>query len=195
MTLEVAARCHPQDPVAILYTPVTPVSAGAVASLHDLIKADTHTLNEASKYRIQRHLQKLTNATQLSFAECALLQEQVKFLATTNNEAKIRRVTRSTIIGTARVMSFEDLEKARAERAAKEAEKEAKKARQTSKSNLTVEETTVGKVKRSRKRKDSAKEDVPKPEAGTMGVSQAQVEGAGNASDLFRAPSSANVVV
>ena len=34
-------------------TPVTPVSAEAVASLHNLIQQDTHMLNETSKQRLQ----------------------------------------------------------------------------------------------------------------------------------------------
>lgn len=126
------------------------MSAEAVASLHNLIKQDAYMLDEASKQRLQRHVQKLTNATQLSFAERALLQEQIRFLAKINNEAKVRRATKSKIIGTARVMSYEDLVKARAERAAKEAEKEAKKAKKAttvSSTTTTDEEATAGKGK------------------------------------------------
>lgn len=109
-------------------TPVTPISAEAVSALHDLIKKDAHSLDAASQQRLQRRLDKLTNATQLSFAERTLLQEQNRFLTTVNNEAKVRRSTKTSIIGKARVMSYEDLEKARTERSAKEAEKEARKA-------------------------------------------------------------------
>jgi hypothetical protein len=46
----------------VLQTPVTPVSAEALASLHNRIKQDAHTLNEASIPRLQRHVQKLANA-------------------------------------------------------------------------------------------------------------------------------------
>lgn len=74
-------------------------------------------------------MQKLTNTTHLSFAERALLQEQNVFLTRVNNEAKVRRSTKSEIIGTARVMTFKDLERARTVRREKEAEKAAKKAR------------------------------------------------------------------
>jgi hypothetical protein len=45
-----------------------------------------------------------------------------------NNEAKACRKPKSEVLGTARVMSYEDLNKARADCAAKEAAKEAKKA-------------------------------------------------------------------
>lgn len=81
-------------------------------------------LDERSKQRLQKHLQKLTNATKLSFAERALLQEHVQFLAGIKNKAKVRRATKSKIMGTARAMCYEDLEDARAERAAKESEKD-----------------------------------------------------------------------
>lgn len=74
-------------------------------------------------------MQKLTNAIHLSFAERALLQEQNVFLTRVNNEAKVRRSTKSEIIGTARVMTFKDLERVRTVRREKEAEKAAKKAR------------------------------------------------------------------
>jgi hypothetical protein len=77
----------------------------------------------------------------VSFAECALLHDQNQSLTEINKEAKVRRSTRSVVLGKAKVMSFEDLEEARAKRAAKE-------------------KTSLGKVKRGRKRK------VPVPEIG-----------------------------
>ena len=55
-----------------------------------------------------------------------------------NNEAKVRRLTQSLVLGKAKVMSFEDIEVARAARAAKEVIK--------------------GKGKRGRKRKSAALE-------------------------------------
>lgn len=57
-----------------------------------------------------------------------------------NNEAKVRRSTKSVILGKVKVLSYEDIEKVRAKRAAKE-------------------EAIVGKGKRGRKRK-SAEEEV-----------------------------------
>jgi hypothetical protein len=61
-----------------------------------------------------------------------------------NNEAKVRRSTKSIVVGTAKVMSFEDIEVARAARAAKEVIK--------------------GKGKRGRKCKSAAVEaDEPEP--------------------------------
>jgi hypothetical protein len=59
-------------------------------------------------------LQKLTKAAKTSIARSALQQERVQFLLDINNEAKVRRSTKSLVLGKARVMSYEDLEAARA---------------------------------------------------------------------------------
>ena len=101
-------------------TPVTPVTAEALTSLHNLIKQDTHSLDTTSKQRLQRHIQKLASAARISFTEYALLQDQNRFLFKVNNEAKVRRSTRSVILGKAKVMSYEDLSEARAKRTTKE---------------------------------------------------------------------------
>jgi hypothetical protein len=79
-------------------TPVTPVTAEAIMSLHNLIKQDTYTLNETSIPRFQRHIQKLGNAGQTSIAYCALLDERNSLL-TSMNEAKTRRSTKSLVLG------------------------------------------------------------------------------------------------
>jgi hypothetical protein len=136
--------CHQDE---VLQTPVTPVSAEGLASLHNLIKQDAHTLNETSIQRLERHVQKLANAAQISFAERALLHDQNQILTRMNNEAKVRRSTRSVVLGKAKVMSFEDIEVARAARAAKEVIK--------------------GKGKRGRKRKSAALE-ADEPEAASQ---------------------------
>jgi hypothetical protein len=177
ITNGVGMGCYTQDQVTLPQTPVTPISAEAVASLHNLIKQDAHVLDETSKQRLQRHVQKLTDAAQLSFAERALLQEHNRFLAKINNEAKVRRSTKSKIIGTARVMSYEDLEKAREERAAKEAEKEARKAKKVLNVTPTAEGAIAGKGKRGGKRKNRTEADALEPKAKMMRISQTQVEG------------------
>ncbi|KAF4631480.1 hypothetical protein G7Y89_g6651 [Cudoniella acicularis] len=97
------------------------VLAEALTSLYNLIKQDAHTLNKTSIQRLQRHVQKLTNAAQISFTERALLRDQNQFLTRMNNEAKVRRSTKPVALGKAKVMSYKDIEEARAKRAAKEA--------------------------------------------------------------------------
>ena len=131
----------PQDEV--LQTPKTPVTAEALTSLHNLIKQDACVLDPISQQRLQRRVQKLASAAQISFAECALLQDQNRFLSKINNETKVRRSTRPVTLGKAKVMSYEDLNEARAKRAAKE-------------------KATTGKGKRGRKHKS------PAPEAGML---------------------------
>jgi hypothetical protein len=173
-------------------TPVTPVSAEAVTALHNLITEDANMLDEMSKQRVRRHVQKLTNATQLSFAERALLQEHNRFLAEINNEAKPRRAAKSDVLGTARVMSYEDLEKARSERAAKEVAKEAKKAAKEAKKAASVapaaEEATSSKAQRGRKRKNVVEADAPEPKAKVARMSGTQVAGDETTPIPWRAP-------
>ncbi|KAH8751833.1 hypothetical protein BGZ57DRAFT_774677, partial [Hyaloscypha finlandica] len=120
---EVEVGLYPQDEV--LQTPVTPVTADALMSLHNMIKQDTSTLTETSMPRLQRHVQKLANAGQRSIAYCALLDERNSVLTSLNNEAKVRRSTKSVVLGRGqgKVMSFEDIKEARAKRAAKDAMK------------------------------------------------------------------------
>ena len=84
-------------------------------------------LDEISKQCIQRHIQKLTNATQQSFAERALLQEHNRFLTEINNEANLADQPSRKELGEARIMSYGDLEKAQVEQAAKEAAEKARK--------------------------------------------------------------------
>ncbi|KAF1944588.1 hypothetical protein EJ02DRAFT_321314, partial [Clathrospora elynae] len=74
-------------------TPITPVTTEALTSLHDLIVRDTHALDATNKDRLQKRIQKLAT--------------------------KARRSTKSLVLGKAKVMSFEDLEEARAKRAEK----------------------------------------------------------------------------
>ncbi len=144
-------------------------------------------LDETSKQRLQRLLQKLNNAIQLSFAERAL-KEHNRFLDNINNEAKVRRSTKSKIIGTVRVMSYEDLEKARAERAAKEAEKVAGKTKKDLYAIPTAEKAIGSKGKRDRKRMSRVEADAPEPKAKMARTSQIQIEGGEVASELWRAP-------
>lgn len=130
----------------VLQTPITPVSAEAFMSLHNLVQQDTSTIEETCMTRVQRRVQKLANAGQKAIAYCALLEHEKQLLKKINSEAKVRRSTKSIVLGKgqAKVMSFEDIEVARAARAAKYVVK--------------------GKGKRGRKRK-SVLPDEGKPES------------------------------
>ncbi|KAI1560950.1 DDE-1 domain containing protein [Pyrenophora tritici-repentis] len=100
-------------------TPITPVTTEALTSLHDLIVRDTHALDATNKDRLQKRIQKLASAAKVLFAAQALLKDRNRFLLEINREAKARRSTKSLVLGKAKVMSFEDLEEARAKRAEK----------------------------------------------------------------------------
>jgi len=70
-------------------------------------------------------------------------------LAKINNKAKARRRTKPEILGVGRVVSYKDLQEARVERAAKDAERAAKKAvkeaRQAAKAMLVTKEADLSK--------------------------------------------------
>ncbi len=117
---EVAVSCPPDEVPQTPVTPVTPVTAEALTSLYNMIKQDAHAYDAKGKQRLQKHVQKLACAAQISFAERALLQDQNQFLFKVNNETKVRRLTKSVVLGRAKVMSYRELEEARSKRAAKD---------------------------------------------------------------------------
>ena len=90
-------------------------------------------------------------------------------------------------------MRYEDLERARTERAAKEAEKEVanevrrvEKAMKGSNATLTAKKATTGKAKRGRKRKSSLEIDALERKANTVQTSPKQAEEFRNASMFIK---------
>ena len=159
---DVLPRPQDQQEAQVPVTPITPVTTEGVMSLHNLIKQDAHALDEQSNQRLQKYVQKLASAAQISLAKQTLLQDQNEFLTKVNKEAQVRRSTRSIVLGKAKVMSFEDLEEARAKRAKKEKASAAKVPK-----------------KRGRKPKSSAKV-LPKEVAEVAGVN---LQGEGEEAD------------
>lgn len=123
---------------AIPRTPLTPVSFEALMSLQNIIVKDASTLDETSKQNLERHLNKLTKAAGTFHAKSALQQDQISSLLKANNESKVRRATNSTVLGKAKVMSYEDLVAAREARREKEAAKEAARERKMRKGKRKV---------------------------------------------------------
>jgi hypothetical protein len=138
-------------------TPVTPVSAEGLVSLQNLIvEQNARALDETSKRNLQRHLHKLAKATQLSLAKRSLQENHIRFLLTVNNEARVRRSTKSLVLGKAKVMGYEELVEAREKRVEKEAAQKAK-----------------GKRKRGRKRTSTAVEgDTAEPKTKATRVTE-----------------------
>jgi hypothetical protein len=97
----VNANPYPQcEVVQSPVMPVTPVDAEALMTLQGLINRDSHALDdERSKWRLKWYAEKLANAAKISFAERALQQDQIQFLLKVNNEAKVRRATKSLVLG------------------------------------------------------------------------------------------------
>ncbi|KUJ06162.1 uncharacterized protein LY89DRAFT_662461 [Mollisia scopiformis] len=153
-------------------TPTTPVSAEAFMSLHSMIQQDTS--NETCMTRVQRRVQKLANASQKAIAYCALLEHEKQLLKKINNKAKVRRSTQSTILGKSqgKVISFEDIEAARAARAAKDIVKgKGKRGRKQLKTKPKPEPEMIQAAKKVKKntrrltpkRTSITKADLPKP--------------------------------
>ena len=111
-------------------------------------------------------------------AKGALQEDRIQFLNTINNKAKVRRSTKSLVLGKAKVMSYEDLEEARAKRTKKEAAKEAKgkgrRSRKCKSATPKADEATADKAKHGRKCKSAVLEaDAPEPKVKVVRISNA----------------------
>ncbi|KAI7227738.1 hypothetical protein KC330_g8251 [Hortaea werneckii] len=88
-------------------TPITPVSAETFTSLQNtIVREDARRFDDVDKHALQ--------------------EGHIRFLHKINNEGEARRSTRAIVLGTAKVMSWEDLEEAKAKRA-EQKEKEVRK--------------------------------------------------------------------
>jgi hypothetical protein len=63
----------------------------------------------------------LNNAAEKAFAECSLLLDDNRLLFAQNNEKVSRKSARSTVVGTAKVISYEDIVETQTNRDAKAA--------------------------------------------------------------------------
>jgi hypothetical protein len=85
--------------------------------LRSKIERDTDRLDNLSRFR----LQKLSNAAKKAFAERSLLLDDNRLLFEQNNEKVSRKSARSTVVSTAKVMSYKDIVEAQTNRDAKAA--------------------------------------------------------------------------
>lgn len=97
-------------------TPTTSISFNV---LRDQVEHDLSSLDEQARFRIT----KLANAGADIFAERALLRDRERTLLEQNNEKKQRQSVRSTVVGKAKVMSYEDIVEARNKREMREKNK------------------------------------------------------------------------
>jgi hypothetical protein len=93
-----------------------PVTWESLTYLRTKFEQET-ALNSPSKYRFQ----KLANAAEKAFVDRAILLDENKLLFEQNNEKMTRSSVRSTVTGTAKIMTYEDIMEAQRKRDIKEA--------------------------------------------------------------------------
>jgi hypothetical protein len=96
---------------------VTPVTADHLSTLRAKLEQDTHALDKDCRHR----LQKAFKAAERLFAERALLSEENRMLFDQNNEKVSRTSIKPTVVGTAKIMSYDDILEAQRKREANEA--------------------------------------------------------------------------
>jgi hypothetical protein len=82
------------------------------------------------------NIQKLANAAENAFAEQAILLDKNLLLFEQNNEKATRKSIKATVVGSARVMSYEDIVEAQKQRDIKEAAAEVTRARRSKRNPL-----------------------------------------------------------
>ncbi|KAK5189273.1 hypothetical protein LTS03_010805 [Exophiala xenobiotica] len=113
---QVDVRADVQAKLPSLADPLTtPVIAESLTSLSSKIEQDSHTLDDAGKRRIQ----KLARAAKRAMAGRDLLIVDNDLLREQNNGRAVRQSGNSTVVGTARIMSYADIVEAKNNRAVK----------------------------------------------------------------------------
>jgi hypothetical protein len=82
------------------------------------------------------NIQKLANAAENAFAEQAILLDKNLLLFEQNNEKATRKSIKATVVGSARVMSYEDIVEAQKQRDIKEAAAGVTRARRSKRNPL-----------------------------------------------------------
>ena len=90
----------------------TPNTSDHFALLRKEVEQDTHSLDSECKHRLRA----LSHAAETVFAERALLLEENRILFEQNNEKISRQSSGQTVIGHAKVMSYDDIVEAQKKR-------------------------------------------------------------------------------
>jgi len=94
----------------------TPTTSEGITLLSKKLEQDIGDLDSP----VKRRFAKFRNAVEKSLADYSLLRADNKHLFDQNNEKKTRASTRSTVIGRAKIMTYDDLAVARNKRGAVE---------------------------------------------------------------------------
>jgi hypothetical protein len=105
-TESTTARVGLSSPNSLLYTPVT---SEGFSALRHLIEGESQGLSELDNHRIQNAL----NAAERAIADRGLLLDENRLLFEQNCEKQTRASTMSRAVGTAKVMSYQEIEEAR----------------------------------------------------------------------------------
>ncbi|KAF1828062.1 hypothetical protein BDW02DRAFT_584761 [Decorospora gaudefroyi] len=111
----------------------------------------------------------------MSFAQQGLNQDQIQHLTKINDESKPRRKTKSEILRKARVMSYEDIEAARAKRAKQEADKEAKRKRKAGRPKRVLSDADAATKEKKKRKKRKGANITQEAEEVTVQTSEAHV--------------------
>ena len=103
-------------------------------------------------------IQKIADAAENAFAERAILLDENMLLFEQNNEKTTRTSIKATVVGTAKVLSYEDIVEAQQKRDMKDAETVIVRGRRISKRNGSVPSKIIGKRTRSHEREEAMDE-------------------------------------
>ena len=103
---------HP-DPMP----PQTPTTSASFNVLRSKFESSVGVLDETSKL----HFQKLAHAAEKAFADRAILFDENKNLTDQNNEKNVRDSMRRTVVGKAKIMSYNDIVEAKKRREERDA--------------------------------------------------------------------------
>ena len=117
--LKVQVQPCPQSPVKL----TTPVTSEGLTTLCTKIERESHGLNDS----IASPVQKLVRAAKRAMASRDLLHAANDTLRQQNDEKKLRQSAKANVVGTAKVMSYQDLVEAKRVRESKDADREAQR--------------------------------------------------------------------
>jgi hypothetical protein len=137
-----------------LETPKTPKTFENLVSLRKNVEMSL-TRQEVLDSHTKLSIQKIADAAENAFAERAILLDENSLLFEQNNEKTTRTSMKATVVGTAKVLSYEDIVEAQQKRDMKDAEAVAVRGRRISKRSGSK---VRGKRTRSREREEAIDE-------------------------------------
>jgi hypothetical protein len=132
----------------------TPKTSESLASLRKSIETNI-AQHEALDARTKLSIQKVVNAAENAFADRAILLGENLLLFEQNNEKNTRTSIKATVVGTAKVLSYEDIVEAQQKRDIKDA---AARGRRTSKRSTLAPSQVIGKRSRSQEKHEAINE-------------------------------------